>query len=566
MTSTTTSSAGAVHPVAARGAASDLAVAVLDTVGLACAVVEQRSGRVAWVSRALETLAGTAREDVEGRLAAGSLLDDAAAAFVAGAAVLRSGQSGPLTFDGELLTGDGAPVPVAWTVSPLSEEPYRGTHLLLVAGDRRPTPVTPVMFSHVATTMTGVPVVATDTAGRVTYCNSGMERLLGRTADELLGKALPLDLFDRDQLEERSAAAGVCVSPALFALDPRTFDRRGGDRSLDLGELDRRSPGDHLATRRRQRGSWDDERCDWTIVAPDGDRVVSVLVRGMSDTAGRHVGYLSWAIDVTQERRTHDLLLSALDKEREAARRLAELDATRSDFVATASHELRTPVTSIRGYAEMMADGGTALAPRDAMFVEAILRNADRLCALADDLLVLCSLDAETEELEAGPLDLRDVVAATECRLRTGGRAGSLELRVDVPDAPVEVNGDNRALERALGHLLDNAVKFTEVGSVTCTLREEGGRAVVEVVDTGIGIPEDEQQALFTPFFRASAAHLRAVPGSGLGLSVVRSLVDAHGGEVTLDSTPAVGTRVTVTLPLAAGEEGSETRPLRSPA
>ena len=168
MTSTTTSAAGAV-PAAASGSAPELAVAVLDTVGLACAVVERGSGRVAWVSRALETLTGTARDAVEGRPAAGTLLDDSAAAFVAGAAVLRSGKSSPLTFDGELLTGGGPTVPVAWTVSPLTEEPYRGSHLLLVAGERCPTPVTPVMFSPLATTITGVPVVSTDTAGQVTY-------------------------------------------------------------------------------------------------------------------------------------------------------------------------------------------------------------------------------------------------------------------------------------------------------------------------------------------------------------------------------------------------------------
>jgi signal transduction histidine kinase len=559
MSSPTTSPASGV-------AASALAVAVLDTVGLACAVVARDTGRIAWSSQALEALTGFARADVEGKPAVGSLLDDAAAAFVASCGLADAGTTGPVTFDGELLTRDGT-APVAWTVAPLSEQPYRDTHLLLVAGDRRVRPVTPVIFSHVATTMTGVPVLATDTSGRVTYCNAGMEGLLGRTALELLGEVLPLEAFDAEQLRQRAAGAGVPVGHELFVTDPRRFERRG-DRSVDLGVLDRRSPGDELVERRRHRGPWDDERCDWTVVQPDGTRVVaSVLVRRMSDSAGRHVGYLAWAIDVTAERRTHDLLLSALDKEREATRRLAEVDAVRNDFVATASHELRTPVTSIRGYAELMADGGAELSPRGAMYVEAILRNADRLCALADDLLVLSSLDAENPSLESTVLDLRQVVHVGADTVQGSGLPATVELRVDVPSSPVDVVGDDRALHRALGHVLGNAVKFTESGSVECTLREEDDHAVLEVVDTGIGIPEEEQPALFTRFFRTSAAQLRAVPGSGLGLSVVRSLVLAHGGEVTLASRPGHGTRVTVRLPLAVrAEEPAGSYGLRNPA
>ncbi|WP_148574710.1 PAS domain-containing sensor histidine kinase [Nocardioides caldifontis] len=550
---------------ATSGAAPDFAVAVLDTVGLACAVVARDTGRIAWSSRALETLTGLDRDAIVGRHVVGTLVSDAEAAFVVTCGLADSGTTGPVTFDGELLARDGS-VPVAWTVSPLAQDPYRATHLMLVAGDQSDRPVTPVIFSHVATSMFGVPVLATDNLGRVTYCNAGMESLLGRPATELLGEVLPGDVFDPEQVQQRATSAGVACGPELFAVDPRRFERRG-DRSVDLGELDRRRPDDELAPRRRLRGPWDDERCDWTVIQPDGARtVISVLVRRMSDAVGRQVGFLAWAVDVTAERRTHELLLSALDKEREAARRLSALDETRNDFVATASHELRTPVTSIRGYAELMADGGADLSPRGAMYVEAILRNADRLCELADDLLVLSSLDSGNPSLASDPIDLRQVVQLCVDRVRSNGLTASLDLETDLPDTDVEVAGDPCALDRVVMHLLGNAVKFTEAGSVSCALRVEGDEAVVEVADTGIGIPEEEQAALFTRFFRASAAHLRAVPGSGLGLSVVRSLVDAHGGDVQLVSRPGVGTRVTVRLPLTQPTAAAEPGLLRSPA
>jgi PAS domain S-box-containing protein len=500
------------------GRVPGMAVAVLNTVGLACAVVERATHRVVWMSDRLSMLSGLVPADVVGATVDSTLLDPSSAALATGCWADGPDGPGAVTFQGSLTAADGA-VPVAWTVSPLAEE-SANEHVLLVAVDQRHEAPLSAVFSQVATNWaSGVPVLGTDLEGRVTCCSTAMEEFLGRDAEGLLGRTLPRELFDKDRLAER----------------------------------------------RRMRQSGEGERIDWPVVRPDGTLVVtSVDVRPVSDATGRRVGYLAWALDVTEERLTRDLLVSALDKEREATLRLAELDATRNDFIATASHELRTPVTSIRGYAELMADGDGSLSPREAMFTEAILRNADRLCTLADDLLVLCRMDAEPETLNRAALDVRETVES--CTRSARNRGAALDVRLDLPPVPVVVDGDAGALGRVLDHLLGNAVKFTEAGSITCTLRTDDGHAVIEVADTGIGIPEHEQAALFTRFHRSSDAQARALPGSGLGLAVARTLVEAHGGEIALRSAPGVGTTVTVRLPLRSQlhQDGPEVRPHRS--
>ena len=520
-------------PAAASPApcAPELAVSVLETVGLACAVVERDTQRVVWWSDALRLLSGLESEQVVHRALGATLLDPVSAAFATGCCPAGVDQAGAVTFRGTLATVDRT-VPVAWTVSALAGDPA-GRHVLLVAVDQRREAPRSVVLAHVAANGVDVPVLGTDLDGRVTYCSRAMERLLGRGATELLSHPLPLTVVDGEQLRTRAGHVDREIGLELFLLHP---DRYASDEQ----------PAEH-----QRRLNPEEEGVDWTVVRPDGSTVVaSVHVQPVSDASGTRIGYLAWAIDVTEERRSRSLLVKALDKEREAAQRLAELDATRNDFVATTSHELRTPVTSIRGYAELMADGVGSLSSRDAMFVEAILRNADRLCALADDLLVLSDMDAGSGALDLRLLDLRDVVEACAESARSRGLSSAVTVAVDVPDQPLTVDGDPCALDRVVDHLVRNAVKFTDVGTVTCTLREEDGTAVLEVADTGVGIPEHEQPSLFTRFYRTAEAHQRAIPGSGLGLSVAHTLVEAHHGELTLRSAPGEGTTVTVRLPL----------------
>jgi signal transduction histidine kinase len=238
--------------------------------------------------------------------------------------------------------------------------------------------------------------------------------------------------------------------------------------------------------------------------------------------------------------------------ERAALESLRVVDRTRTEFLATVIHELRTPMTSITGYTKLLQDGDAGpLTPVQRRLVEAIDRNNARLTVLAEDLLTLARLEQGAALDEHADLDLGDVVRAAESSLQALLSARDLTVAFEVPIAPVLVSGDARHLERLVSNLLTNAVKFTADGGwVRCVLRKRGRCASVEVSDNGIGIPLAEQGDLFTRFFRASTAQQHEIQGSGLGLNIIESIAHNHGGKVSLISADGEGTAVTVTLPL----------------
>ena len=159
--------------------------------------------------------------------------------------------------------------------------------------------------------------------------------------------------------------------------------------------------------------------------------------------------------------------------------------------------------------------------------------------------------------LESGPfdhqqvdVDLRQVVLATQAVLEPAIKARNLEVNFDVPPGPVMVHGDVQNFESVVSNLLTNALKFTKDGGwVRCRLRVVAGRVRLEVSDNGFGIPQDEQAALFTRFFRSSTAHEHAIQGSGLGLTIVDSIVQGYGGDISVVSEHMVGSTFTVNLP-----------------
>lgn len=384
--------------------------------------------------------------------------------------------------------------------------------------------------------------VTTDVQGVVTWCSPALERSLGHPVVDLVGREVPPWLFDADEVERRTAAAGVPFGPRLFLTDPRDFGRRAV--RVDLGDDDR-----------RRRDIPDGPRpsaCDWTMLTRDGDRVVvSVSVRPLRDGAGRCVGYLALGVDVTEERRTRRLLAEALQREQAASRRLEELDRVRNDFVATASHELRTPLTSIGGYLELLEDRVDG-SPQTQQLLDRVRRNAARIQHLADELLLLSTPDAPRSAVDE-VLDLREVVANAGDVLETLSHQHGGTTRVEVVERPVLVRGDAQHLERVLVRLVDNALKFTDAGGeVVCRVDLRDGDAVLEVCDTGTGIAPEEQGQVFDRFFRGATAVREGVPGAGLGLSVARRLVERHGGAITLEPNHPRGTLVQVRLPEAA--------------
>lgn len=268
----------------------------------------------------------------------------------------------------------------------------------------------------------------------------------------------------------------------------------------------------------------------------DGPRLADALLRGLQRSRA--------------EKLTNELLVAALRQERRSAEQLRELNRATDEFVATVSHELRTPLASISGYAEVLQDEESLTESQHA-WVDAIARNAGRLTSLTYDLLLLSGFNSGEVQMEDEEVDLRDVV--TQVRDMVGTLAAGLRLDVsfDLPDTPVLVRGDTGQLERVVLNLAGNAIKFSEAGgSVVCGVSEDDTHAVLEVTDTGMGIPEDELEALFTRFFRGSSARRRAIQGTGLGLHIVATIVDNHGGRVGVRSVVGEGTRFTVHLPL----------------
>ncbi len=273
-----------------------------------------------------------------------------------------------------------------------------------------------------------------------------------------------------------------------------------------------------------------------------------------AESQSAHRGFLCVGRDVTEQRHSQEMLMSALETERTAVERLRRLDAAKNEFVSTVSHELRTPVSSIVGYTEMLKDG-SIVEPLEHQLpmLEKIARNGQRLITICNDLLILGNLDTGATQLDREQVDLASMLDHVEDSMRSLLNGRRLDVEFQRPAGPVEVVGDRIQLERALTNLLSNAVKFTEDGGlVRCRLERHHEEALVVVHDTGIGIPVDEQSSLFEKFFRSSTAQERAIQGTGLGLSIVAGIVASHGGRIGVESAHLAGTTFTVRLPLKA--------------
>ena len=231
---------------------------------------------------------------------------------------------------------------------------------------------------------------------------------------------------------------------------------------------------------------------------------------------------------------------------------LQSLDRAKARFLASSSHDLRTPLTSIIGNVEIIQDeeAGPLTAQQTAM-LDAVSRNGRRLLNLIEDMLTISKIELGVFTSDLQPVDLARLIPEPADLITPSMRDGGITFDVNPPGEGLMVNGDSGQLGRVLMNLLTNALKYTPRGGrVTCTAITEEDDAVLMVQDTGIGIPEDELQSLGTPFFRASNAVRREIQGSGLGLSIVRTVVGHHNGKLELESVEGVGTKVTIRIPL----------------
>lgn len=258
--------------------------------------------------------------------------------------------------------------------------------------------------------------------------------------------------------------------------------------------------------------------------------------------------------------------LEAAEQRAEAARATTsalqvryDLERQREAFLSTTSHELRTPITIISGYTDLL--GERPLPDDAAEWVDAIRRNTDRLAAMLDDLLAARSAhEPQLVNVAAAAL------AATVVTAHAAASATrSVTITVDVPH--VALRSDRADAERALGHLLSNAVKFVAAGGrVEVTGAQDGDDVVLTIADDGPGVPVGELDQAFEPFFRGARAEADALPGTGIGLTIARMLARRNGGDVHIESAAGHGTRASLRLPSAHTATPAASSPVLSPS
>lgn len=289
------------------------------------------------------------------------------------------------------------------------------------------------------------------------------------------------------------------------------------------------------------------------LIARGGDgREIPVEVTMWSHHTGDDQQIHVFIRDVTLHRQAEEQLQRALDKERGLVHRLQDLDRTKSDFVASISHELRSPLTSTLGYLEMLADGSAGeLNAEQAHMLAIAERNGNRLLALIEDLLTLSRIETGAFSVQYKPIEISSLIRRSVEEWEQAAHTREVALTLTMPDLELGVlPGDEYQVGKAIGNVIGNAVKFTPTGGsvhVDVTLERDTFSLVVK--DTGIGIPLEEQSQLFQRFFRSSTAIEQAHSGTGLGLTIARAVIEHHGGSIDILSSVEHGTTVTIVLP-----------------
>jgi two-component system phosphate regulon sensor histidine kinase PhoR len=225
---------------------------------------------------------------------------------------------------------------------------------------------------------------------------------------------------------------------------------------------------------------------------------------------------------------------------------LKNLERVKKDFVANISHELRTPLTAIKGFVETLEEEEDI---KNVQYLEIIKRHTDRLMNIVNDLLLLSELEQAGTALEVEDVNLVSLAENILKVFEQGAKSKGIELKLIAGESMKAVRADPFKLEQMFINLLDNAVKYTEKGEISISLRQENGKSIIEVQDTGVGIPGSHLPRVFERFYVVDKSRSKKLGGTGLGLSIVKHIVLLHGGTIDVESSLGIGTKFTVILP-----------------
>lgn len=237
---------------------------------------------------------------------------------------------------------------------------------------------------------------------------------------------------------------------------------------------------------------------------------------------------------------------------------LRKLERIRRDFVANVSHEFRTPLTAIQGFAETLIGGAMDDPQNRGRFLGIILEHSRRLARLTEDLLKLSQMDAERLELEIRPVSVAQLIESCYETSQRRALEKDLSLSLNVPSQLPDVAADSRRIQEVLQNLLDNAIQYTlPGGKIVLSAELHNDEVVFVVADTGIGIPQADQPRIFERFYRVDVARSREAGGTGLGLSIAKHLVEAHGGRIWVQSEVGVGSKFHFSIPVFDAERAA---------
>ena len=276
---------------------------------------------------------------------------------------------------------------------------------------------------------------------------------------------------------------------------------------------------------------------------------LQMTATSIPDAKGRPEHILLMVEDVTKVRDAQDKLAEALDAQRNANTDLEKLDRTKTEFLSIVSHEFRTALTGIQGFSELIRDGG--LEPDELRaYGGYIFNDADRVNRLIGDMLDLDRMESGRMSIRTADVDINEVLSDAIARAAS---ANTVEFKPDLdPRLPI-VTGDRDRLIQVVSNLVNNAVKYSpDGGTVTISSRAEGAFALVTVSDTGLGIPPDEIAHVFERFRRVRSGAAQSIAGTGLGLTIVKQIVEMHGGKIWVESAVGHGSAFHFTVPLAA--------------